>query len=882
MNFWVKFSDAQKVDKLIVEKVSDYIRKETEHKIQVGQLHYLSRYDSDKLNSKSLTELISIARHNANDISNNLLKDNFEQSKILGIMSICCNNNIGVNIEDLGFILSDDDNQYSIFKKTKFYEVLNDETKFPKYAKTNKIKKRFKESIAYFEERGFLKYDNNKYYFSHPNYYEVGKNLFFRKSFEEQKLNIEYLKKSIICINPTSSLFSCKQLVLVYNRINLNFRQNIKELMFLSNRSIFPAVEDFSSINLISIIDDIDNDNEKEKIINIINRGNTDSSSIRWHNKEIPFLCKGDNAEHYFGDKISEIEIEEIESKILNNVDVKLYDVWRFVNYYKLVAYSRIYNKFNANLINSLLYHEEVFIRKHVAKLFFLSKINEDEIFLIEKIFKDNHPTVVFYGIWGSFLNWNIHSSEIKDFIFNILKELFSKQEISIRANNLITNFSIDYSAESISWREFSERDVTELWNIWAEIFPIFFKSLPVNIFLNDGRYYDTMRTSMKYLIFNNGIKVFETWLDRIELRIQNKIEITDYEMAISDELLEFTDNDFEIRKELFKRILSNNNSIFCLYNLKLTIKYWNKLNTNEKNIVLNLIDSNREDLRWIKATVLAQCEIPKEIEVKIVGDINLYSLKPVKVLEILPAQLINDCLKIIYSQPYELEYLRPSYLSDFWKKMINYLLFYHVEPFFEICVKEFIRHNIFGNRSDNFLLWQKICLNSKNLNYLTYLVIYNISRGSIYINGTKKIINGLIYTYKERDEYETFMKIIASEIETLQQTSQKPDIIKILGKELILKDLYKYLFPDYVMKMLIEKRQVDLLEILTEENKSFRFFLSYIAIENVVDENKGLKNEIKSGLLSIPNEIDHIGETKKKELKEKYFTEVKIENWVV
>ena len=125
-------------------------------------------------------------------------------------------------------------------------------------------------------------------------------------------------------------------------------------------------------------------------------------------------------------------------------------------------------------------------------------------------------------------------------------------------------------------------------------------------------------------------------------------------------------------------------------------------------------------------------------------------------------------------------------------------------------------------------------------------------------------------------------MKIIASEIETLQQTSQKPDIIKILGKELILKDLYKYLFPDYVMKMLIEKRQVDLLEILTEENKSFRFFLSYIAIENVVDENKGLKNEIKSGLLSIPNEIDHIGETKKKELKEKYFTEVKIENWVV
>ncbi|CAC9974993.1 ATP-binding protein [Flavobacterium panici] len=882
LDFWEKFSNAQNVNNEIKNIVGEYILRETEHKIQVGQLDYLSRYDLNKLKSKSISELISIARHNSTDIANDVLKENNKESKILAVMSICCSNSIGINVEDFKYILSDDENGYSVFKESKVFQFKKSKSKFPKYLETNKLKKGFKSSISYFEERGFIKLENNQYFFSHPNYFEAGKKLFFRKSSQEQKENIGYLKKTIICISPVTTLIACKLLTWIYRTVHSNFKDDIKDLMFLSNRSIFPAVEDYSSINLINIIEDIDNEDQKDKIINIVNRGNTDSSSIKWLNNEIPFLSKGDDdLRNLFIDNISPSEIEEIENKILNNHHVNLFDIWRYINYHKIVSISKVYTKFNHNIINSLLTHEEVFIRKQVAKLFFLSKISEEEIYLIKKIFNDNHATVSFYGIWGSFLSWNKQSDQIKTIIFEHLKKLFCRQEIAIRANNLMTTFSIDYAGECIDWKLFSKAETIELWNVWAEIFPVFSNSLPPNIFLNYGRYGVTMETAMKYLTLNNGIKVFETWLDRIEVRIKNNVELSDYEMGISDELIKFTKGNFKIRKNLIERILSNTNSIFSLYNLKLIITFWNDLDISEKKIVLSIVDSNRIDLRWIKAMLLAKYEIPKEIEVKIVGDINLYSLKPKKVLELLPEELVQDCLKIIYAQPYELEFLRPSYLSDFWKKMINYIMYFEVEPYFALCIKDFIGHNIWANRSENFLLWRKICLNSKNINYLTYLVIYNISKSAIYVSGTIEMMKTLVFAYKQRNEFEIFTKIISDEIEVLQKTSDKHDIFEIFDKNFLFQDLYKLLKPDIDAMLVIENRGIEYLHEIIDDVKSFRFFASYLIIKNLVAKSDKIEEDIKNRLLSIPNNIEKVGEKKQKILKSKYFKEEKITNWI-
>lgn len=880
LNFWLTFSKSQFFDNELVSIVGEYILNESKDKIQVGQLDYLSRYDLRKLKLKTLGELISIARHNANDISDDLIKEKLEESKILGIMSLCCDNSIGVNVEDLSFILSDDEKQYSVFKENKIRQFLKSKNRFPKYSKQNKIKKKFKRSIEYFEERGFIKYHNNNYFFSHPNYFEVGKNLFFRRSFSEQIQNIEYLKKSIVCINPVTSLFASKLLSRIYNKIDIQFKENIKELMFLANQSIFPSVEDYSSINLINIIEDIKDKKEKRKIDHIINRGNTDSGAINWHNNEVPFISRNNNLKGYYEGHISKADADTIQTRIINNDFVKLFDIWCYVNYYRWLASTKTYVKLDNYLVDSLLKYEEVFIRKQIAKIFFLSKIEKNEVYLIEKIFNDIHPTVVFYGIWGSLLNWSKQSEEVRKIIFKNLKRLFNKQEIAIRANNLISTFSIDYSGESIDWKFFSEEVKVELWNVWAQIFPIFSKKLPPHIPLNYGRFGHTMKTSMKYLTLGNGMNVFNAWLDRIEFKIENHTGLSDYEMAIIIELIKFTKEDFKIRKNLFKRILSNKNSIFSLYNFAIVTDYWDELDSSEKKIILNLLGKSRIDLRWLKAVLLNKIMLPKEIELELVGEINLFTLSPKDAIKILSEELIHDCLKIIYAKPYELEYLRFD-ISDFWKKMINYILFYQIHPFFDICIKDFIGENIWGARTDNYLLWRKICRSSQDLNYLLYIVIYNISKSAININDTKNIIDNLIYAYKEKNQFDIFVKIISEEIEVLQQTSEKRDIFSFFNKDFIFDSLYKGMLPDLAAKLIIENAGIEFLETIVDEVQGFRFFYSYMLIKKLVDKDEKMAEETKTKLLSIPNKIDDIGKVKQHLIEEKYFKEVKIEDWV-
>lgn len=878
LEFWKKFSSVR-LNSEIIELVNEFIKNEIKDKIQVGQLEYLSKYGVDKLKDKSIQELISIARHNSSDISNDILSSKKEESILLGILSTCCSNTLSVSKSDLAFILSKDEVEYSVNDKDRIKDLFKKEHKFPIYKKEHTIKKNNIYAITYFEERGFIKINEDKISFSHPNYFEVGKNLFYRKSNLEQKLIIGYLKKVILCINPYNSLFACKQLYSIYlNLKNPDLRVNIKELMFLSTRSIFPSVEDYSTINLIRIIDSC-NIEEKEIIIDVINRGNTDSGYLEWINQKIPFITKRNlSFRNYFADYPKVEIINKIDNQIIKKEKIGLYKIWQYVLYYKIYLQSKNEFKLNQLIINSLLMYDEVFIRKQVAKIFFSSKIENDEQYLIDKIFTDEHPTVVFYGIWGSFLYWNKQNEDIKKIIFRYLKTLFERKEISIRACNLMSTFSIDYSGECIDWKDFTDEEKIELWNIWGDLYPIFSKSLPPNVYINVGRFGNTMKEAMKYLTFDRGINIFNAWYIQIEQKIDNKIGISDYEMGIIDDLIDFTKDNYQIRKELLTKILTHRNSLFCLYNFKNAVRYWNKLSIDEKELIIQIINSNRIDLRWFNA-LLITLDIPQELQKNFIDGVDIYKLKPKEFIEKLPKNLISDALCIFYAKPYELEYLS-SHPNDFWKKIINYILFYQIDPFFEICIKDFVGTNIWGSRTENFLLWRKICSNSNDLDKLLMLVLFNISKSTIYVDGTKEIMNGLIFAYKKRGIYNSFVRIISENIEIIQ-LRHKEDIFEYLGKDFIFKDLYNYLFPDFLAKTILEKSEVFFIDALVENTATFRFYYTYDAIKYFLNKDIDIQLDTKERILSIPNKINEIGEIKYRELKNDFKEDKSIKDWI-
>ncbi|UOX33373.1 hypothetical protein LXD69_15185 [Flavobacterium sediminilitoris] len=876
INFWKKFA-SKRLTPIIVNSISEFIENEKVDKIQVGQLSYLSKYDSDKLENKSIIELINIARHNSKDIANDILQFKKEESVLLGILSVCCSNTLAINEIDFAYILSKDQEEYSIFINNRYKNFFDKKSEFPVYSIKHKIKKDYIKALEYFEERGFLKIKNKTIIFSHPNYYEVGRNLFYRKSTLSQKTLINALKKVLGCTNYENSLHACKQLYSIYSNIKNDFKIDVKELMFLTTKSIFPSVENYSTVNLIKIIDTLTTE-EKEELINIINYGDTDSGSIKWYKDKIPYITKGLRtlADGLFLPN-NEI-IHKVEDLISNKKEVNLYDAWLYVHYHKIMLLSENYFKLNETIIKSFLLYDEVFIRKQIAKIFFSTLIKDEEEYLIKKIFDDEHPTVVFYAIWGSFLSWNKQNGNVKKIIFTHLKDLFTKSEISIRACDLMSTFSIDYAGECIDWKNFTEEEKLELWNVWGELYPTFSSSLPPSVYFNSGRFGNSMRKAMKYLTLQNGVNVFYAWYFQIDKKIKHKIDLTDYEIGILDDLIDFTKDNFQVRQELFIKIITYENSFFSLYNLKNIITYWDNLSSYEKGVLQEIIKSDRKDNRWVRALLITK-DIPKEIESLIVGDLDLSSLNPEIFFKKIPTALIRDALSIIYSEMNELEYLI-TYLNDFWLKIIDYILINQIEPFFEICVKEFIHANVFGNRTDNFYVWKKICSKYNDLDKLLYFVIYNISRGVIIINGTKSLFDILINAYKERNKFDDFIRIIVTNIEALQ-LRDKEDIFEYLGKEIIFDELYKEIYPDFFAINILENTNITLIDSLVGEVDSFRFYVTYELIKYYIKKEKDIDIELKERILSIPNKIEETGKTQRIELKNKFFIEKRITNWI-
>lgn len=879
LHFWNEFSQKFQVSEKVTIEIRDYIAKEEKNKLQIGQLEYLAKYDKISLSDKSLSELVTIARHNSIDIASDLTAENLERANVLGLLSICCSNSIAVNYSELKYVFSKDKTKYSVFGEQREFALIKSESKYPEYSTLNKIPKQIKACLSYFEERGFIRSDDKTIIFSHPNYFEAARLLFIRKSNDEQKKNLKYLKKTLSCINPVTARFACKELYHVYKKVDNSLREKVRDLMLFANQSIYPSVEDIALVNLSYFLDDFTDSSKKDEVVHIISVGNTDSGSIQWHNDEIPYIGKDTSFSRGFRDIPDKKIADEIEEKLVLGGYVSVRQAWDYVNYYQWQSFSRESFKIDADIIVSLMTYDEVFIRKQAAKIFFSAKIEPSEKYLIDKVLGDSHPTVIFYAIWGALLYWIKQDTEVKLHLFKIIKILFGRQEIAIRSNDLISTFSVDYSGECIDWESFSEQEKKELWNVWGEIFPIFSNSVPASIYINVGRFGATMTAAMKYLTYENGLRVFNAWYDRIEYKIRQNAAVSDYEIAIIEDLIDFTGNDHTARRELFNKIVNNKDSGLLLYNLKNVIKYYDKLHIEEKTVIQNLIESERSDTIWIHAQLLSMYEVPKSLLLIATGGIDITNLKPKEILEKLPEELIHNCLKIIYRRPYKLYLLSPD-STEFWDKIINHILFYQITPYFSLCVEEFIGTNIWGSRTKNFLLWRKICLNTKDLDYLLYLVLYNISSSTIYIQGTCDIISGIKYAYESRGKLQEFTLIIAENIEVIQ-LRHKEDIFEYFSEEYIFTELISAIHPDRLAKLVLEKVGVIGLPPLYEHIDSFRFFHTYNVIERVLNKDTSLDPETKARLLALPNNIETVGKQKQNVISTKFLIpDIEINNW--
>jgi hypothetical protein len=285
--FWRKFTSNKALLKIVEDNLS---KNSSSTVLQIGQLKYLASSTSEEVANKKFPELEFIARANSEDIAQSVKEKDADIALLLSVLALCATTIHGLHLTDLAYILDKDKSFYSILKK-RMYSISfkKEEEKFPEYKKKYGISDLTNTHISYLEERNFIKIIDQKIFFTHPNYYEAGRALFYNKSTQANKLFFGLAKKCLSCLNPKNVYLAAQQLPFLINIVDLRFRSDVIQLAFHASESIFPAVEDSALIFLSDFIEELSLE-EKQKVITLLEHGSTGDEYIYWHKNEIPFI----------------------------------------------------------------------------------------------------------------------------------------------------------------------------------------------------------------------------------------------------------------------------------------------------------------------------------------------------------------------------------------------------------------------------------------------------------------------------------------------------------------------------------------------------------------------------------------------------------------
>jgi len=896
LKYWKSFSETKLLPQKVVDIVSKQLLIEDVHKLlQIGQLYYLANQEIELLVNKNYLELEHIARHNSKDIAISVKQKDDYFGEILSILSFCSTSVQPIRKIDLAYILAEDDETVSVIDKSFFTSSLSDDddddddVAYPLYPINYSLSEDAEKALEFLDERHFIiSYGDEEIVFSHPDYYEAGRFLFFSGDIRLSRF-MKTIKRCLSSLSPDNCAIAAKQLAFLYDGVVLEKQKtSIIDIGFFGLNSIYPSVMDSSLVFLLRVIDSTDN-KRADKIIQETVNARIDDSHIYWHLNIIPYISTcGDISKGLFK-RIEDRYVEIAEVDLKSSKTPSAFFGWCYIS-----NISHTDDYISHNYLENLLQYDEAFIRSKVA-FYVLIKGNSNYESLLDTVFNDEHPNVVFNAIRASFISWHKYTFEFKSLVHEFLLTSISKKQVSIRTYNLLATFSIDYSGECIyNWKELGSLQKKELWNLWGELYPISVNLLPLNVFYNTARFSSSMSTAFEYIDVEIGIKVLETWYKRIDFQLHNGKMLDEFEMSIVDNLMQLTNSDFHLRQKLFKELVNYEDTNFLLSNLKSIIQHWDKLDLSETEMLKSLLRSDRTDVRWINAVFLTSYNQPEDVVFEITNEKELFTNETDYILSKFPKQLLEDCLHVYCGYPQPLYWLGLNNLNrNFWNKAMKTILLDESNVGFEICVKELLHNGVNGFQgewNDGLSIWKNVCAKSETKSLLTDCLIYNTATCTCTIEDTTELWTILKNSYIDVGRENEFLSQICDNIEVLQQTTGgEEDLLLFFTDGYFLKRIIPNLEPDIMYIRLIdflseyeleEDKQLDLLNIFIQQNKgkTIRTFIVEKYISNRFRKGKICK-KVKDAFELIPNNINEIGGNKLTDISNKY--NYQLENWV-
>ncbi|AWX46111.1 hypothetical protein HME9304_03143 [Flagellimonas maritima] len=893
INIWSKFSADTGVLPENVQSMTAALSKGIN--LQVGQLIHLSNIQELQETTKTQAELIHLAQVDAHELSEAILKIPNNTWILVSLLSLSIDTYNGASNGDIAYILSDIENELSLVKYSSAYgrflvEDRSDDFKFPTYSSGNDGHIKFSEELSFLEKRGYIKFIEDKYVFSHPQYIEIGKYVFKGLSTPQQRKILPSIFKIFTCLNIEMAHVGAKSLDFIYNNINPAHHEEIVEQAFkLFEDSFFPKVGDESFLFLLNNFKNIQAKEFQEKIMYRL-ESLDEKAGIHFHENEPIKTGNSSGLRNYFVE-MSKERYQEVCTLIDNKQNVSLEEIWEAL---KLEKFNKYTGNLNIGLIEVSLRSNEVFIRNLAAYLFFLKEGDSANESLRETIMVDRHPSVLFNALKGFFEGLPNYEEEIYQKCLSFFRNTIVENFIfCVRASNLLTTFSIDYGPESIDWDRLSAEGKIKTWFTWGELFPHFLKTFPHNVkFPHTPRFASTMEDSRSFVTAGQGLNIATNLFDYVEANLHRRL-FDGFELGIIDFLVDTTAESPNIRFTLFKRIFSVHDTGFITYSLSWLLGRWDKITNEEKEVIYSLLESERKDLRWIKAVAITgYSEPPKELQSIILGKENYFKYSKKDFIEKMNPSLFIDALTIFSGHPQPIWWYGYHHSGEKWSKILKYILKNNISEGFIITLREYLNDIVNGATQHRWgkkwkELWINLIKNHQDTDRLALELLIMISKCTCNFHNTKFLVGELIDGYEKKGKEIDFLNFCIAHIEAFTTTTHNRDLIEFFEHK---NYLWNSIIPNLdghkeMVRILNEiddcddkDEQSKLVELLVKQTDQHpvRLGIIFDAIKRQIE--KGIiKNEsCKQKLLEISNDIRDPQE----KFKDKYDVHYDLEDW--
>lgn len=690
-----------------IEKYAEYLSS-SENALTIGNLNTIvTEIPKEDIEHKSLLDIVHLSQIDAKEQAGIYLNAKPEIWNICTILALTCNTIDSVTLEDIRFILNNQPEYPSIEARNEVNfktSTLDYTPSIPQYENLVVLDTQTNSHILWLEQHKVIEIKDEEIRFTHPYHQEVCIYILNKVSNRSINTLINYLYNSTYCLNPDAAYICSKNIRYIDLSTDELCHAVIDIPMAYLHQPKYPKVRD--SIMQYLMDDKINlSAEEAEELADLI--AAAASLYIYW-NGDIPYYDDYSH-EHMLirQDKLTPDEYAEGIELINRNA----YLSSNLIN--RLLLHHGV--DFKQNLFEKAVQAEEGFLRTAAIEyLFDYIDVIDNERFL-ELLSNNEHfllPDSVFRTIELCFNHYPKVNDRLKAGLKAFISRILLHKNNCLRCSRLMLHFTIDYGSVNINWRDFSEEEQLELWNIWKDVFPIFLSNMGPKqaSYLMTGRYSQTLMDFMKKASPDEYITLFESILQFCKLQIEADAFYHADQLVPISLAIRTTLNLPETRKDIISNIFSLHNADLTYHLLSVCTTNWNYLRDDEKEIVKQLLEADNS----AAALALFCPDCPIEILHFITKNASLGFDNIQAILSNLSADLLNCCIDIFTEKRILAEYYYNCYKENaFASQCLLYLFANENERIYEIS-SALLSHNLM-----TYKLWCEVTHSTQHINEL-------------------------------------------------------------------------------------------------------------------------------------------------------------------